>query len=646
MRKIGTTFALVAAACCSLLVLSKLRDGDRLPVASGGRAGRLFPESFADADMLSIERDGWRQELRRSQSGWRVVHPRDALADETAVQRLLDALEAAPRIETISARDQEKRRLDHEMFGLVEPRARVVVGSGAVRRELLVGSDSPITNQIFACFSDSPDVRVTSSSVFDALPRTSGDLRDRALVHFETKRVEGIDLRRPGKGFIRLQRRNGSWFVAQPVAAAADDSFVAELLSAVASARVADFLWSDDQPSLDSPGQSFKSRLAEGGLEDDGDSGAGPLRAVFRMSGGGEESICFGLPAPSLPGHVQVLAPDGRTIVAITNSLQELALSPLGRMRDYNLFPQSVGEVSALVLKREGQSLSLRRDAAGDWEMTAPVHGRADQATAARLLDSVLRLRASFISDEQRKPLAPDAAPSAVVDFGGVSIDTNSVEPVCTVELVAGDSAPALSVVRYPAARGWIGLSFTNSPTLYVMPQTNLPSSLLAPLDLAMLHDRAIFRFDPATVKRVAIRSGDGASVSVSRDPLAGWMSEKGSAAPDVEGLKKYLGEVASLSASRVLRLGDTAWLTDGENPRQPWFEVSFDFDAGDALRNVLTVYGPTEDGGRAAVLRGHDALFELSAESVELLKRLLNAAGSTGGAAQDSTTPNPAKEE
>ena len=613
----------------------------------GGRADKLFPAPFGDADMLSVERDGWWQELRRNQAGWRIVRPSEALADQTAVQRLLDALEAAPCVETVSARDQDMRRLDHGMFGLVSPRARVVVGAGAARRELLVGADSPITNQLFACFADSPDVRVTSSSVFDCLPRDPGDLRDRALVHFDAKRVEGIDMRRPGRGFIRLQRRNGSWYVTQPVAAAADDSFVAGLIASFSSARVAEFLWPSGLPGADSDSavSGFKSRLAAGGLADGEDAGDGPLRIVFRMSGGGDESISFGSAAAGSPGNVQALAPDGRTIVAVTNSLVELALSPLGRMRDYNLFPQSIGEVSSVAVKRDGQSLSLRRDASGDWEMTAPIHGRADQATAARLLDGVLRLRASFIADDQCKPLAPGGGTPAAIEFDGVSIDTNSAEQVCMVELAAGDSAQAISVVRYPAARGWIGLSFAGSPTLYLAQQTNMPSALLAPVDLAMFYDRALFRFDPASVSRVSIRAKDGTAVTVTRDPLAGWIPEKGSAAPDTEGLGKYLGEIAGLTASRVLELGVAAWSAGGGNPPAPWLEVTLDFGAGDSVRKVLAVYEPTEDGGRSATLRGHDALFELSAESVELLSRLRNAAGASGGAAQDPQGNKAAKE-
>ena len=62
---------------------------------------------------------------------------------------------------------------------------------------------------------------------------------------------------------------------------------------------------------------------------------------------------------------------------------------------------------------------------------------------------------------------------------------------------------------------------------------------------------------------------------------------------------------------------------------------ITLDLDADSSVRRVLSVYGVTEDGGRAASVLGSDALFELSPESVELLGRLRNAAGSPRGAPQ-----------
>lgn len=632
MRKKTTTLFLAAAACCSLMALAVVRQFDRKETVAQGRANRLFPTSLAYANLLVIDRGDWSQELEPFNSGWKITRPYSAIADATEVQRLLDALEAAPRFETISLRDQEKRGLETESFGLDLPRARIVVGVGTTRYELLVGADAPVSNQVFVCHANDKSVHVTSSSIIECLPSDTETLRDRALVHSDPKRIDGIDIRRPGRSFVRLQRKDKYWMITQPFAAAADGAFVNCLLSTICSTRIEKFR-SDYSGAA---GASLATALGDGAA---GDPDNAVTRIVLRTSGAGahDEEVALLASGSTLPGHVLAIAPDGGTRVEITNSLARIALTPLAAIRDPNIVPQSIGEVSAIGIQREGQSLALRRSQSGEWEITIPVHGPADQATAARMLDGILRLRATKIYD----PLH-DAAP-AVASTGDAVSDapdiasggTNNFENVCTVELAATGASPVLKIFRYPDLNGWIGIAPTNSSALYMLPQTNLPSILFAPIDLAMLHSRTIFDIDPKKVRRVTLDADDDSQVVVARDPIDAWIPEKGSNAPDAAGFEEYLGKLAKLKAARVLSIEPR--LPSPEDPEQqkPWLKITLDLEADTSVRRILAVFGPTDDGGREANVLGSDALFELSPESVELLGRLRNAAGLPRGAPQ-----------
>ena len=654
MRKISTTVILSAAVAATLLALGVIRARDAESAAAKARSNRLFSFPFADADAIMVSREGWTNSLYRQNSAWHVdgaeqAHsPSDAgeqegsgmasmaqmwnLADGLAVQRLLDSLEAAPVIETISARDQAKRGLPRDLFGLDAPTATVAIASGFVTNVLEIGAPAPITNQVFVSFLGGGDVFVTSSEVLDCVPRDETDLRDRSFAHFDPKQVDCIEMSRPGMDFVRIQRMDGDWFLALPFPAPADNEAIASIVSSVCSARIAEFLGKYDTPGLSSAsgGDAFESIRNECGLADDAVNANGEkaLRIVLRGANGAEEVVRLGKPVPSLPGTVHALAPDESTIVAVTNRIANLALAPLPALRARTVFPSKIGSVDSLSIRRPGQSFSLRRDFedAGKWHLTRPVEALADQGRVSRLLDGILGLRAAEIVDERHSQSTTNAVSGTPVSPVELGLGTNR-EQVCTVEIVADGNPAALQVVRSPDHAGVIGLAFDGAKELYLMPQTNLPSMLLNPIDLGMLRDKSIWSIDQGAITRVTVSCDGSEPVSVERDPLVGWSRKQGGASLDVEGFRKLVGELAELSASRVISLERGFEMQAGGDAgtTAPWMELTLGMDS---QNKVLTIYGPTENGGRSARFRGHDALFELSPETIDILSRLRIALG------------------
>ncbi len=658
MRKIRTTLILSAAVCGSIIVLGALRVHSFGNASKNASSNRLFPFQFDGADRLVIARDGWINVLHRSCASWHFDddNPSHAspspdatdtaqaqsmsrlwdLADDTAVQRLLDSLESAPIIETITVRDQSTRGLSRDLFGLASPFATIGVRSGGNAGELAIGAIAPITNQLFVSFAGGGDIFVTSASLLDFIPSDASALRDRALVHFDPKQVDSVEISRPGSEFVRLQRKDGDWSLVLPFHAAADNDAVASLVSSVCSARIIDFTSTLRLASDEEASESMRSQY---GLSDDAVNGAPSIRIILRDSSGLEEIVRLGSPVPSAPGAIHALAPDEKTIATVTNTLADLALAPISSLRSHQVFPSKFVSVDALSLRREGQSFSLRRDT-GDsrkWHLIRPVEGLADQARISRLLDGILGLRATDIIRYQSPStnVVDVAADSPVEAWKGAN-----PEEICVVDIAADGRSSRLKVIRSRDHAGIIGLSVAdlagpedgNAPQeLYLIPQTNFPSMLLTPIDLGMLHDPSIWSIDPATITGVTMSFDGSASATIERDHVGAWVRDNGNAISDVAAVDKAINGLSSLAASRVISLKpaiETLPADAADAPAQ-WMELAIFFGQQENKRKILTVYGTTENGGRSACLRGQDALFELSPETVELLDSLRKAMGS-----------------
>lgn len=606
MRRLRTTLILLAAslACGLLLWVLRLPPSLQRPGSSPGRTGRLFRSDMDGIGFLLVERNGLRLELQRQPTGWQVRQPFTAPADPIAVQRILDALEAAPCLEIIPVRDQARRELTPAHFGLVVPRARIVLGSSARRAELLIGANTPVTNQIFVCFSTSADVLVTSDAVLACLPAALEHLRDQALVRANAQRVTGLSLRRPGQPFARLHHARDGWYLLQPLAAKADDAAVSALIEALCTARITRFLWPSENTNGvpgDTPG-GLRGQLAAVGLDDASESVRVEIRQASDPVGA---TLVFGAPVVDLPGHTHVLAPDGQTIVAVTNRVLQAALTPLADLRDRRLFAAASGDVSAIGVHRRDQTLGLRRNTGGRWELTDPVMAPADQPTVARLIDTLLRLRADTILDTPPASLGPTAS-----------------NTLCTIDLQIGSVAWRLLVAEPDPATDGANLAFTNSPTVFIVPRAHLPAALWAPLDLGILRDKTILNVAPETIRRLALRRIGGVTEVVYRDgPAKPWRAI-GGGEPDRETAEAWVRVLSNLRAERVaaLEIPDPAacGLT------APDLEITLDLAATDAVRKVLTIGAAVEGGGRYAALRGHDVLFVLAPETVQLLERAL----------------------
>ncbi|MDD5706877.1 MAG: DUF4340 domain-containing protein, partial [Kiritimatiellae bacterium] len=492
-----TTGLLIACLAGAMLVWVLNRPAMRAP-RPHGRAERIFDAPLREVDYLLIERNGLRAELRRESEGWALTQPLSAFADATVVQRLLDACERAPVNGIIAADELSLRELSLADFGLLAPQARLIVAGPRMRTELLLGTSAAISNELFACLDQSGDVLVTEGALLDAVPETLNALRDTGLYRGDTRRVVGLSLRRPALGFVKLTRGTSGWQMTQPFAARADDAAIQGILDQLASARIARFIW----PAAATNGEANpRTELLSYGLDgEDSDvqiqiwEGGDPVGQRFRL----------GKPVVSLADHVYAMPPDGLSVVAVTGALLRAAMQPVDELRDKRLFAAASGDVQTLEVQGLAEPLSLRRGAAGTWELIAPVADRADQPTVARLLDELLHLRATAFDDSGTLPAQAAAAHTVRIDLATVS-----------------DSWRLLIEQAPDASDAW--LVFTNAPTRYRVPGSQVENVLGLLADVPAQRDRTVLAIPAGVIRRLTVQRASGRLERLDRDGSDAW---------------------------------------------------------------------------------------------------------------------------
>lgn len=593
---------LIACLACGML-LWVLHRPALAPSSPGGAAGRLFGRPLREVDYLLIERDDLRAELRRTAGGWELTQPVAAPADPVVVQRLLDVCERAPRHDRLTAEELELRELSLADFGLLPPRARLVVAGPRTRAELLIGNAAADSNEIFVCFGQFRDVLATSRELLDAIPSQLHDLRDRALYRGDTRRVTGLALRRPGTGFIRLARADDGWRITQPLSARADEAVVQTILDQLAAARIARFIWPATAPAAAAAGPPLF------GLHDD-EAGV----QIQLWEAGDPAGVCFrlGMPVEDLADHVHALTPDGLAVVAVTGSLLRAASVTLDDLRDKRLFAAAAaGDIGSLAIHGfAAEPVALRRGPSGVWEMTAPVAERADQPAVARLLDGLLRLRAVGFEE------APAGRPDAGITNPVFHVDLTTARDSRRLLAAPGDDRPAL-----------FRMAFTNETTVYLVPTSRVEEALgFLRRNPAALRDRDVLALKAGEIRGISVRREDGRTERLERDSAGLWHAADPGRVIDRPALESWLGLLGGLRAERVagLQPQPAASTNDLHGFSVPFLEVTLDLAAEHALRRVLRVGGTAPGGGRYAKVQGRDAVFVLSPESVRAMEQPL----------------------
>ena len=572
--------------------------------ASPGAPGLLFPRGLGEVESLIVEQGAFRMDLQRHGGRWCQVEPFAADVDQLAVRRTLDALSDLTVCERISLDELRRRELQLRDFGLSPAQTRVIVRTMSRRIELGFGNRTPDGREVYFYLDAASQLLVTSRAVLEAVPVSLERVRERALLRDSGRSVTALELRRAGLPYVKLAHAGNDWQMTQPYAGAADPVRIEQVLTGLHQARIEAFVW----PSLTNNNNtqtsgSLHSRLALYGLDADA-----AVQVQFWETGGpAGVRLRFGKAVDGQPGWVYALTVDEQSVVAVTNAVLPALLVPPSELRDHRLFRETPDEVTRVQLRFADQLVECRREEQRRWALVSPQQDAADQDQVGRLLVGLLRLRAQQVVDPPVGALPEAGTPT---------------NPVCVVELATTTRTNRFAVAPNETA-GMMDIVFTNAATRYVVAASNLPAAVLTPAVAFGLRDRIVLAVATSAVRRVSVRRGteieavervpDGDLWQVSGNP-------SGKAVAN-DALAAWLTLLTSLPAARIERLGAGARDLESYGLAEPALEIDVDLLSADALRKMLLIGRSTADGGRYALLRGHDAIFVLGPETMRVIE-------------------------
>lgn len=600
-------FLLACISVCVLLLWGAQRRIRFFPSESKAKSV-LFEDPLDPLEGLTVERGDARIELRRQEGRWDMYAPFPSRVDQGAVTRIVDAFENARVADAHSFQELRRLGLSLKEFGLAPASAYVVMRGPQRSHALWLGSLTPLGKEVYVRMDGLEQILVVPAELSAVLPLTADDMRSRKLVHCDRVLLRTIELRAPGRPFIKLSKETGTWRLVQPTAAPASDEKVESLLDALYGARVMGFVWPTVSNVMDvaEADSAFKARTELYGFGADT-----AVQISVQEAAAAPAKIMFGRPLDDSDLLHYALMQGGDTIGTVSNDVVKAFRLLPSDLRDTRLFFEKPGNVRRLQVYF-GDLLFVLAQTNAFWQIQAPVSDVADQHVVQDTVEQLLRLKAETISDE---------AQSDVLRQGG-----ERSPPLSHVELFSEQSAWRFSIASDDYEGRYYRIAFTNATTVFRVASSNVPPALVGMIGLLGLRDKAVLSVLPESVRRITVRRAAGGVETLQRESGGGvWRLGEGvTGQVATERLGVWLAQLGALKANRIEKLGLSLEDIDAYGLRAAWLEVSVDVDAADAVRKTLLVGKEAGFGKRYAMVRGLDVLFVLDEDTLRVLSARL----------------------
>jgi hypothetical protein len=330
---------------------------------------------------------------------WVLTRPLAARADPRKVSELLTDLSDL-RVVDFESEDPK----DLHTYGLHEPDREVTVWTGESGKTLLLGRTPPNdTSKVYAKLKSADTIFTVPAFITPRLAVQANDLRDAHVLTFAADEVHEIDLVRGGEK-ISIMRTDATWHITAPVAVAADDPTVQQLLRHLDGLNVKQFA-ADVATDLDKYGLAAPTAavILHGSRTNDLGQllvGAEDASNAVRFVKRADEPFVYGVDtniAGWLPANYLALR---------TRQLAEL----------------NVDQISRLTVAKQTGKVIVERNTDGKWHLIEPAQGVLDNDALQRLLDALAQLRAGeFFRDDHENLVEygldqPEATITAAVD--------------------------------------------------------------------------------------------------------------------------------------------------------------------------------------------------------------------------------------
>ncbi len=369
MKFRGLIVAVVLLAALGVTLYFVERKGGKTETAASKAEDKLFAVQADDIQEIRLEPAGGEAlKLERgADNKWKIVEPKALAADDSAASSLASTLSGLYPSETI-----EEKPASLKDYGLEPPQqtVRFRAKSGSAYT-LLLGDNTPSGGSVYTRTPDKPRVVTLASYVKSDLAKTLSDLRDKAVLKFDTNTASRAWVQSKS-GKLELAKAEDRWQLAAPVQARADQFAVNDLLRQAAEARM----------------QALES---ENAAAPDSKFGLGSPEIVFRVQDAkGSHELRI---SKEKNGKRYARSSDQPLIFTVSSDLATQLTKPLPDLRNKDVFDMDTWTASHIEATTPEARVVLDKDG-GQWKGADPKKA-PEQSAVSDLLEKLKAIRAT-----------------------------------------------------------------------------------------------------------------------------------------------------------------------------------------------------------------------------------------------------------
>jgi hypothetical protein len=314
---------------------------------------------------------------------WALTRPLAARANQRKVSELLADLSSLRVTDFVS---EDPR--DVHTYQLDEPEREVTVWTGESGMTVLFGR--ALTNdatKVYAKPKSTDSIYTIPSATAQKFAVQANDLRDPQVLAFADDDVHGIEVLHGTDG-ISLVHTDSTWRIVAPVAAAADETAVQQLLGHLRGLSARQFT-ADVATDLDKYG--LAAPMATVSLHGEGSN---PLAQLLMGATDASNGVRF------------VKRADEPFVYGVDTNIVSWLPDNYLALRSHVVADMKADEIVKLVIEKNTGEQILQRGAEGKWKLVEPSQGVLDNDALQRVLDVLASLRAEDFIHDGRDNLA------------------------------------------------------------------------------------------------------------------------------------------------------------------------------------------------------------------------------------------------
>ena len=385
--KTNAVVGIVFLALLAFVYFYEIKGGEERK-AEADKAKELLDFTPSDALRLTLDRGDTVIVLEKSQDEWKLVEPVADLADQQAVDRLLNNIDETEREREVadSAAVAEDAQVAAK-YGLDAPRLKVRIETDAGELDRLsFGDDTPTERYAYVQLGGAnPEIFLVRAFKFDNLNKGIFDLRDRRVLAFETDEVKELHLDWNGENIALVRADEDAWQLRAEVDVPADKDEVDDMLRSLDNAKIQSFVDDED--------------LAEYVR------GEPPLLELSLLVGEdrAEKRVWVG---PAEGGDYYARDLSRAPVFLVDSTVVHKLQKSTGDLRNKEPIDFELDDITRIELDGESGALVALKDTADQWQITVPEERRAKSWKLSGLLNDLKGVKVEEFVDDRVEDLA------------------------------------------------------------------------------------------------------------------------------------------------------------------------------------------------------------------------------------------------